>query len=255
MSYIVGAATDIGLVKTTNQDSLVIKSGKCNAKEVVLAVLCDGMGGLNKGELASAETVRRFSKWAEWRLPEIIEQSAMFELIKDDWNAMVVDINQQLYIYGQENHTNLGTTITGIVIIDNEYLIINVGDSRTYILDEDIYQLTEDQSLIAREVKLGRITEEQAKTDPRKNVLLQCVGATEDIQVEFYDGKLAPGQGVLLCSDGLRHVVSDVEIYSYLRPENMNTEEVITRTLKQLIALNIARKESDNITAAFIKVV
>lgn len=255
MSYVVGAATDIGLVKDTNQDSLVIKSGKCNAKEVVLAVLCDGMGGLNKGELASAETVRRFSKWSEERLPKVVEQEDMFQQIKEDWNSMITDINQQLYMYGQDNHTNLGTTITGIVIVDNEYLIINVGDSRTYILDEDIYQLTEDQSLIAREVKLGRLTEEQAKTDPRKNVLLQCVGATEDIEVEFYDGKLAHGQGVLLCSDGFRHVVSDDEIYSYLKPDDMNSETIITQTLRQLIALNIARKESDNITAAFIKVV
>lgn len=255
MSYVVGAATDIGLVKDTNQDSLVIRSGKCNAKEVVLAVLCDGMGGLNKGELASAETVRRFSKWSEERLPKVVEQEDMFQQIKEDWNSMITDINQQLYMYGQDNHTNLGTTITGIVIVDNEYLIINVGDSRTYILDEDIYQLTEDQSLIAREVKLGRLTEEQAKTDPRKNVLLQCVGATEDIEVEFYDGKLAHGQGVLLCSDGFRHVVSDDEIYSYLKPDDMNSETIITQTLRQLIALNIARKESDNITAAFIKVV
>lgn len=255
MSYVVGAATDIGLVKDTNQDSLVIKSGKCNAKEVVLAVLCDGMGGLNKGELASAETVRRFGKWSEEQLPKIVEQGNMFRQIREDWNGMITDINQELYMYGQDNHTNLGTTITGIIIVDNEYLIINVGDSRTYILDEDIYQLTEDQSLIAREVKLGRLTEEQAKTDPRKNVLLQCVGATEDIEVEFYDGKLASGQGVLLCSDGFRHVVSDDEIYSYLKPDDMNSELIITQTLRQLIALNIARKESDNITAAFIKVV
>lgn len=255
MSYVVGAATDIGLVKDTNQDSLIIKAGICDGKNVVLAILCDGMGGLNKGELASAETVRSFSGWSEERLPELISRSNMFQLIRKDWDSMIKNINRQLYVYGRDNHTNLGTTITGIIIVDNDYMIINVGDSRTYILDDDIYQITEDQSLIAREIKQGKLTEAEAKTDSRRNVLLQCVGATEDIEIEYYDGKLASGQAMLLCSDGFRHEVSDDEIYSYLNPDDMNTEDDISQAIKQLIALNIARKEKDNITAAYIKVV
>ena len=254
MSFIIGAATDIGSTKQTNQDSLTIRRGKCGDKEIAFAILCDGMGGLQKGEVASAMTVRKFSEWSEQRLPMIISQNNVFDIIREDWDELVHNLNTELYTYGNSNHINLGTTVTGIIIIDDKYLVINVGDSRTYLLDNTITQITEDQSLIAREIKMGRITPEQAATDPRRNVLLQCIGATADIEIEYYNGDAINGQGFLICSDGLRHMVTSEELFEKMNPVIMNSREIITNSLTGLIKLNMQRNETDNITAAFIKI-
>ena len=168
---------------------------------------------------------------------------------------MLENINRELYQHGKDNNFNLGSTITGVLVVDEQYIIVNVGDSRTYILDEDIYQVTEDQSLMAREIKLGRLTEEQAAVDPRRNILLQCVGATENIEIEFYTGVICTGQAFLLCSDGFRHMVSDEEIFQYMEPSKMNSDRYIEMTLEELVRINMERQETDNITAAYIKFV
>lgn len=255
MRFLTGAATDIGTTKTVNQDSLAIRVGQCKGKAVAMAILCDGMGGLQKGEVASAMTIDRFIKWSDNKMGSIICENNVWELIEKDWKELLESMNSELYHYGQEHHVNLGTTVTGILIIDNEYMIVNVGDSRTYMLDDNIVQISEDQSLMAREIKLGRLTEEQAAVDPRRNVLLQCVGATANIEIEYYKGEVNSGQGFLVCSDGLRHMVSNDELYSLLRPTLFSTEDDICIALKNVIRLNMDRKETDNITAGYIKVV
>ncbi|MBQ2745329.1 MAG: serine/threonine-protein phosphatase [Lachnospiraceae bacterium] len=257
MRFLAGAATHIGTTKNTNQDSLTIKLGRCGNKNIAMAVLCDGMGGLQRGEVASGLTVRKFSEWLEGYLPAIIKEEKegmVFDKIQSQWNMLLEEINHKLNNYGKENRVNVGTTITAILIIDDEYVIANVGDSRTYLLGENISQITEDQSLIAREIKCGRLTEEQAKTDPRRNVLFQCIGATPNLEIEYYRGKVCEGDGVLLCSDGFRHMVSSDELFVWMNPKHTDSEEIIENKLSQLIRINMDRGETDNITAAYIKV-
>ena len=255
MKYIVGASTDIGTTKSTNQDSLIVKAGRCQDKNVILAVLCDGMGGLQKGELASAITVDRFSKWLTERLPVMLKQQHIFENVREEWDRLLNSLNNKFNEYGRANSVNIGTTVTGILIIENQYLIVNVGDSRTYLLSENITQITEDQSLVAQEIRQGRLTEEQAKNDPRRNVLFQCIGATPSLEIEYYRGNVSGGMGFLLCSDGLRHMVSAEEIFNCLNPVFMSSEEIIKERLDGLVGVNMERGETDNITAAYIKVV
>ena len=255
MGFIAGAATDVGTTKSVNQDSLSIRVGQCKGKKIALAILCDGMGGLQKGEIASSMTTQRFIDWSDNRMPDIICDDNVWQLVEDDWKKMLEDTNEELYQHGQDNHVNLGTTITGVLIVDNEYMAVNVGDSRTYMLENGIVQITEDQSLMAREVKLGRLTEEQAAIDPRRNVLLQCVGATPNIEIEFYKGEVKSGQSFLVCSDGLRHMVSSEELNSLLNPSILQTETDINNALNYVIKLNMDRNETDNITAGYIKVV
>ncbi len=255
MRFVASAATDVGTTKSVNQDSMTLRLGSCCEKDVAMLILCDGMGGLQRGEVASAMTVNKFKEWSDKRLPLIVPKENLFDEIKSDWDKLLNELNDELYTFGQANRENLGTTISGIIIIDNQYLIVNVGDSRTYMLDKEITQITEDQSVVAREIKMGRLTLEQAKVDPRRNVLLECIGATSNLEIEYYTGVVQTGQGFLVCSDGLRHMVSDEELFEHLNPVSMNTEEDITNALNTLIKLNMERKETDNITAAFVKVV
>lgn len=255
MKCIFGVSTDIGIKKKINQDSITVRTGTCNGKNVTMAILCDGMGGLQLGEVASATIINRFIEWSDVNLSDIVERLDMIEEVEHQWQELLEDLNEKLYIYGQENGTNLGSTITGVLVVENQYVVVNVGDSRTYILDDEIYQITDDQSLMAREIKMGRLTVEQAAVDPRRNVLLQCVGATKNIEIEFYNGVMCNGQALLLCSDGFRHMVNDEEIFNYMNPINMNDEQIIEETLDELVRMNMERQETDNITAAYIKFV
>lgn len=254
MEVLAAAHTDIGITKQTNQDSLCVKIAKQNNKTAVIAVLCDGMGGLKKGELASAAVIREFVTWFEQTLPLQMQQSASMDMIKGQWNQMIQSLNVRIAAYAEKQNLKMGTTLTGILLIDYGYLIVNVGDSRTYRIRDGITQLTEDHSVVAREMKAGRLTKEQARTDPRRNVLVQCVGASRTVIPDFFVGSCMDGDEFLLCSDGFRHEISEQEICSALDPKIMKSENDMQTALIGLTGLNKQRKETDNISAALIKV-
>ena len=100
---------------------------------------------------------------------------------------------------------------------------------------------------------LGRMTYEEAMVDPQRNVLLQCIGASDIVEPDFYEGQLIAGQEFLICSDGFRHIISPEEIYNALYPPMMTDEDVIKDGLRKLTELNKARLEVDNITSVLIK--
>ena len=210
MNYITGVVNDIGIEKETNQDSVLLKTGNYKNYNIAFSVVCDGMGGLSDGELASAHVVTKLSDWFDNKLIDFLDDEVRWDEIRKNLESIIVELNRQLFSYGKRNHLNLGTTITGILIINNHYMVINVGDSRTYLVNKGIRQITEDQSLVAREVKMGKMTWEEAEYDKRRNVLLQCIGATQNVEIEVYEGETGSEDGFLLCSDGFRH---EIEIF------------------------------------------
>lgn len=144
-TYITAYGTDIGTKKKVNQDSLCVKIAVVKDKTVCMAVLCDGMGGLSKGELASATVVQGFSDWFMKTLPYT---DGKVSLIKEQWENLIVNLNGKIWNYGKKHEVELGTTLTVILLIDyKQYIIAQVGDSRTYRIDSALVQLTEDQSL------------------------------------------------------------------------------------------------------------
>lgn len=253
MNYLTGVISDIGIEKQTNQDSALIKIAEINDTQIAMVLVCDGMGGLAKGELASATVIRSFSDWYEKEMANDFEKPDFWNVVKTNWRTRIEKLNDELNEYAKKIHTNLGTTITGVLMSEGKYLIVNVGDSRTYLLNDDIAQITEDQSLVAREIKMGRLTEEEAEYDTRRNVLLQCVGATKSVEVEFYEGEAQSGEAFLLCSDGFRHEITQKEMIEKLRPSEFISEQDIEARIKELVELNKTREENDNITAAVIK--
>lgn len=253
MNFKVVAHTDIGIKKNTNQDSVLIKVARTDYGKVVFAAVCDGMGGLAKGELASATLVRMLSKWFEEEFPTILYQGVSIDVLKKSWSDLIYEANHKISVYGNSLHVNLGTTMTALLIVDHVYYIVNVGDSRIYYLRDDLTQITKDQTVIQREMDLGRMTWEEAKRDPRRNVLLQCVGASEVIEPDFYSGNVDAGSMFLLCSDGFRHVISPEEIYQTLTPYKLFNEQMMTEALVYLTDLDKYRQEVDNISAALVR--
>jgi PPM family protein phosphatase len=246
--------TDIGIRKKTNQDGLLLKTAVTPKGKVGLFAVCDGMGGLADGELASATVVRGMAEWFDEELPAILQSETWLADFQSSLNASIIALNEKLYRHGELKEAQLGTTITALLVIFSKSYILQIGDSRAYhISGTGATQLTKDQTLVAREVERGNLTEEQAKKDPRRNILLQCVGATKDLDVVISSGEAEAGT-YLLCTDGFYHKVSEQEIQQKLQPERFASEAQMTKTLTELIELAKSRQEIDNISAILVKV-
>lgn len=253
MKTIVVADTDVGIVKKTNQDSLCIRTANTKIGHVAMIVVCDGMGGLEKGELASATVVRDFAAWFENDFIKTIETWS-FAKLSDFWNDRIKEINEKIAEYGKEKHVQLGTTVTAFISINDEYMIFHVGDTRVYrVSDDDIEQLTEDQTLVWREVKLGHLAPDQIESDPRRNILLQCVGASRTVVPEIKFGRIQSESNYIVCSDGFRHVITSQEICSMMSPIVSCDDSSMKCNIRSLIETVKSRKERDNITAVLIK--
>lgn len=252
MRFIATADTDIGISKDTNQDSVLIKHAMADGKEILLAVVCDGMGGLSKGELASATVIRAFAKWFDEELPFELENVDL-QVIGAKWSLLLKELNAQILEYSKENSIEgVGTTFSGILFIDDQYVIGHVGDTRIYHIGSSMTQLTTDQTFVAREISRGTMTLEQAKTDKRRNLLLQCIGASKVVEPQIICGKTEKG-AYMLCSDGFRHEITEAEIYESLNPINLMNKDAMHNNAKYLIEQNKSREEKDNISVLLIK--
>ena len=253
MRFFITAHTDIGIRKKTNQDSLAVMRASTENGEVIFAVLCDGMGGLAKGEVASASVIEAYVRWFENEFPHYLTDGFEKEALFKEWGNIASQMNTKIGAYGAENSINLGTTLITFLIYKDRYYILNIGDSRVYRFDSHTNVITKDHTFVQRELDLGRLTYEEAKNHPKRNVLLQCIGASSVIQPDFYDGNVSSGEVYLLCSDGFRHVIAEDEMYAQLNPGFHHSSESLNKSAVYLTELNKYRRETDNISVVLIK--
>lgn len=251
MRYTATADSDVGISKSTNQDSILIKHASTDIGEVLMAIVCDGMGGLAKGELASATVIREFARWFDEDLPFELDSLDM-RVIGGKWSLMLKDLNLKILEYGTEHDTSLGTTFSGILFVGKQYVIAHVGDTRVYQIGSSLNQLTTDQTFVAREIRRGTMTAEQAKTDKRRNLLLQCVGASKTVEPQVVCGTAEKG-AYMLCSDGFRHEITEAEMYESLNPINFMNKNAMHSNARYLIEQVKSRNERDNISVVLIK--
>lgn len=253
MNFLTAAHTDVGLKKKTNQDSVLVLQAQTDVGQVLLAAICDGMGGLAKGEVASAAMVRALDAWFRGRLPALLSTDLTTDILCLEWNQLVQNTASRIADYGASLRADLGTTAAAFLAVGNTYYIMNVGDSRVYLINDGLFQITKDQTFVQQEVDQGRMTPEQAAVDPQRNVLLQCIGASRIVQPDFFSGTICEGQVYLLCCDGFRHVLHPNEIWQALHPSVLNSSDDIQAALVHLTELNKARREEDNISAIAIR--
>ncbi|MFQ9516008.1 MAG: PP2C family protein-serine/threonine phosphatase [Eubacterium sp.] len=253
MNYIISATTDVGIRKKTNQDSLSVKIINTNQGRMAFAILCDGMGGLQKGEVASAAVIHAFNQWVTEELPSLCNGPIQDHVIREQWCEIITSMNEKIKNYGNVNHVQLGTTAVVMLITEKRYYILNVGDSRAYEIWIEITQLTKDQTFVERQVSLGNMTREQAEQDSRKNILLQCVGASPEVYPEMFFGDTKKDAVYMLCSDGFRHEITPEEIYAGFNPGVLLSKENMQNNAIHLININKQRQENDNISVALIR--
>lgn len=254
MRFTATADTDIGISKNTNQDSVLVKHASYDGGEVLLAVICDGMGGLARGELASATVVRAFAKWFDEELPYELANVDL-EVIGGKWSLMLKDLNVHILETAKNycrSRESMGTTFTGILFVNDHYVIAHVGDTRVYQISSAMQQLTTDQTFVAREVSRGTMTLEEALRDKRRNMLLQCIGASEVVEPQILTGRVVKG-AYMLCSDGFRHEITEREMYESLNPVNLINKKAMHSNVKYLIEQVKSRQEKDNISVVLIK--
>lgn len=253
MKFKIAYNTDIGIKKQTNQDGFLIKGAQTDAGELLFVAVCDGMGGLSKGELASTQVLHALSDWFEKDLAEMLKAGFSEKSLFISWKDLLEKENRKLTDYGNKNGLTLGTTATAALFWRGYYYAIHIGDCRLYELTSDcIRQLTADHTVVAKEIAAGRMTPEQAEQDPRRNVLLQCIGASEVIMPDCLSGFSVSHSGYLLCSDGFRHVITQEEIHAQLNPVIVREEAEMEARLKALTQTVKMRQETDNITAVYI---
>ncbi len=253
MNFIISANTDIGITKDTNQDSLTSMVINTAQGRMAFCVLCDGMGGLEKGEVASASVINAFRNWAMNDLPQLCNRPLEDAAIRSQWEAIVEQQNNAIKAYGARQGVRLGTTVVTMLLTQNRYYILNVGDSRAYEITTSVRQITNDQTFVAREVAMGHMTPEQAETDSRRSVLLQCVGASDDVYPDMFFGDAVPNATYMLCSDGFRHEITADEIFEKLQPGVLFDDYTMQQNTISLIELNKRRQERDNISVSLVR--
>ena len=199
--------TDRGRVRTDNQDAYF--AGKIT-DDSVFAVVCDGMGGANAGNVASELAVRHISEYVIRSYRDGMDMTDTEKTLK---NA-IVSANISLYDMAVNNAelAGMGTTAVAAFVKDGTAVIAHVGDSRIYLVNGEIKQLTRDHSVVQSLIESGKITPEDAKVHPRKNVITRALGAEEDVAVDSDCLNLSNGDTLLLCSDGLTNFLDDKDI-------------------------------------------
>lgn len=203
--------TDIGLVRQENQDTVW---GEMISEKACAAVLCDGMGGESEGGLASKIAVDIISARIKENFNEMMNRNSIRNLLI----TAVVAANSMVWDTARHRiHEVMGTTCVVAVLCGGTAYIVNVGDSRAYQLfvqddDECIRQITKDHSHVQELVERGEITEEQARTHPKRNKITRAIGAEPNVTPDYFELPMNEGDMLLMCSDGLSAYGDDMDI-------------------------------------------
>lgn len=252
MKFVAECDSNVGAVREVNQDAVGIRHIGNGENETVFMVLCDGMGGYAEGEIASSYVLKKFLEWFDERFIPNINQWTE-KTIRRAFEELVEITNKKIYTYGRKKGIILGTTITAFLAYRDGYYILNIGDCRAYEIGEKIFQVTEDHSVVAREVKLGRLTKEQARTDSRRNQILKCIGAKRNVDGDFYTGRINKQNVYMLCCDGVRNCMMDEELQYYFHPQCMTSREAMINNIRYVFQLNMQRGENDNMSVAMLR--
>lgn len=252
MEFIISAKTDRGIAREQNQDSYSARMYHTSLGNIVFAILCDGMGGLAQGELASASLVKGFCRWADERLSFFCEKEGMEQEIHREWVELIHRYNRKIQRYGELEGKKLGSTLTAILLTSHRFYIVHIGDTRVYEIGQEIRILTTDHTVVARAIEQGRIRMEEARENLRKNILWQCVGASKEIQPEFIVGDMKPDTIYLLCSDGFWHWIGKEEVAELKEASKRKEKKAMEERLASVMRRNRSRKEQDDMSAIVI---
>src|SRR5215468_7383891 len=228
-----GAATHVGKVRQQNEDNYLVATRRG------LWAVADGMGGHEAGEIASSVIVEE--------LDAIAVPARASELLAS-CEQHIVSANSRLKKLGDERGALIGSTVAVLLIFDGHYAAVWSGDSRIYrIRKHVIEQISVDHTEVQELISEGKLTAEEARTWPRRNVITRAIGVSDNPELEIKDGALEPGDIFLICSDGLTAHVEDEEILA------LASEHRPQQACDRLVALTLDRGAVDNVTVVAVR--
>ncbi len=234
------SATSVGRLRSLNEDACFVSEP--DESGAILAVVADGMGGHNAGEVASGKAVG------------ILRKDVLSKKGNDAKSVLVgavEDANREIYEMSQnaESLSGMGTTVTACVAEKTRVTAVQVGDSRLYLIrGNEITQITKDHSLVEMLLESGSITREEAKRHPQKNVITRAVGTEQTVITDIYEFSVEKNDVILLCSDGLVNMVDDSEILSVI-----NESDTVKDAANKLVERAENAGGTDNITVILIR--
>lgn len=235
------AKTDKGKVREANQDAFYTNT---LSDGTVLAVVCDGMGGASAGDIASKTAVEVISQYVLNAYNPSMTSDDKIRLLD---NA-ILSANLEIFTLSQKDNrlNGMGTTAVVALVLENQAIICNVGDSRAYSVNDRLVQLTRDHSMVQSLVESGKLSPEEARVHPEKNVITRALGVEENVLTDSYVVEIKKDDKLLLCTDGLSNYASEDSILNIV---NNNISDKVTDLLINEANLGGGR---DNITAVVI---
>ncbi len=206
----ISAKSDKGMVRANNQDSYAAGELPGN---VAWAVVCDGMGGTSGGNVASATAVKLISE----KIATCYHVGMSDNSIKNLLMSAIESANALVYHEGNKNEAlyGMGTTVVAVIINVDIVYVASVGDSRAYIVSDEMFQVTTDHSVVQSMVDSGEITKEEARFHPKKNIITRALGIEPEVRADFFREEIDKEKDiVLVCTDGLTNFVSENDILS-----------------------------------------
>ena len=236
--------TDIGLVRTSNQDNL--RCGCIPGREDELyAVVCDGMGGANGGDIASFMAVELIELRILSNYRADMSERSVDYLLESAIYAASINI----YDCAAENNSllGMGTTVVAVTVFNGQVHVAYVGDSRAYLVSEgEIRQITHDHSVVQEMIDSGKITEVESKSSPHRHVITRALGVEDTLDIDFVSFDMPSDGKIIICTDGLTDMLETDTIYSVVT--NNSPEEAVGELIEQAKA----NGGKDNITAVLI---
>lgn len=234
------SVTDAGVVREMNQD-YYFSSDTAVGNLPNLFIVADGMGGHKAGDYASRYTIERVVASVSRNTGE--EPIAIMKEAINKANELLVAESRE-----DESKSGMGTTLVIGTIIGNKLFVANIGDSRLYVVGQNMRQITRDHSLVDEMVRLGEINEDEARVHPDKNIITRAVGTSDHVEADFFEVEITADDTILLCTDGLTNMVRDDEILDIIKKYD-NAQAATMQLVKEANA-NGGR---DNITVMIIK--
>ncbi|MCI8406817.1 MAG: Stp1/IreP family PP2C-type Ser/Thr phosphatase [Oscillospiraceae bacterium] len=232
--------TDVGRKRENNQDVFYLYQFSSKAG---FAIVCDGMGGQSGGHIASDMTCTVVSQRLMDGSQRILSGDGIRELMVEAISEANIEVYKRSNT--EPGCKGMGTTIVLAVILGEQVHLAHIGDSRAYLFSGGrLHQLTRDHSLVQELRDQGKISDEEMKHHPNKNMITRAVGVNLMVDIDYLELSLEPGSKLLLCSDGLTNMVPDEEIAAVLRYQSGET------VCGRLIALANGAGGADNITVA-----
>lgn len=235
-------ASSIGRIRKSNQDFVQVFKNKSG---VTLAIVCDGMGGHQGGDVASAMAVSHLGH--NFKNTDFSDSKIAHKWLEVQLNSENETILKTADRFPDLN--GMGTTIVLTIVFDTTALVAHLGDSRAYsYADGKFTQLVEDHSLVNELVKMGQITKEQAKHHPQKNIITQALGVSSTIDPEFREIKLHDDDIIMLCTDGLTNSLTDPQIQQILATKDLSLKDRCNKLINEANRLG----GGDNITVCLV---